>query len=128
MKIGPIIAYFILFTIIIAIPPAVLQYSGHNSLLNPGFWTLFGFMSAITFIVLMIMLVVDLKNPEYFAQAFLGGTTLKILASLVFIFVFFANNKINKPVFAADFFYTYILNTAFEINTLLRNLRRKNQR
>jgi hypothetical protein len=128
MKITPSILSFIIFTIIIAIPPALLQYTGSTGLLNPGFWTFFGFMSGITFLVLVGMLVVYQKKEEYFAQAFLGGTTLKILACLVFIFIFIANNTINKLVFVADFFYIYLLNTGFEVYILLRNLRHKNLR
>ena len=128
MKIGPIIAFFILFTLVIAIPPAVLQYSGNGNLLNPGFWNIFIFMSVLTFLVLMLMMIVYQKNAEYFAQAFLGGTTVKILGCLIFIFVFLANNKVNKLIFGVDFFYIYLLNTGFEIYVLLRNLRHKNLR
>jgi len=128
MKIGPIIAFFLVFTLIIAVPPAILQYSGNGNLLNTGFWTIFLFMSVLTFLVLMLMMIVYQKNAEYFAQAFLGGTTLKILGCLIFIFVFLANNKVNKLLFMADFFYIYLLNTAFEIYVLLRNLRHKNLR
>ena len=128
MKIGPIIAFFLMFTLIIAVPPVILQYSGNGNLLNTGFWTIFFFMSVLTFLVLMLMMVVYQKNAEYFAQAFLGGTTVKILGCLIFIFVFLANNKVNKLIFCADFFYIYLLNTGFEIYVLLRNLRHKNLR
>ncbi len=128
MKIGPIIAFFLLFTLIIAVPPVILQYSGNGNLLNTGFWTIFLFMSVLTFLVLMLMMIVYQKNAEYFAQAFLGGTTVKILGCLIFIFVFLANNKVNKLIFGVDFFYIYLLNTGFEIYVLLRNLRHKNLR
>ena len=128
MKIGPIIAFFLVFTLIIAVPPVILQYSGNGNLLNTGFWTIFLFMSVLTFLVLMLMMIVYQKNAEYFAQAFLGGTTVKILGCLIFIFVFLANNKVNKLIFGVDFFYIYLLNTGFEIYVLLRNLRHKNLR
>lgn len=128
MKIGAIIAFFLLFTIIIALPALGLQYSGNSNLLTTGFWTIFFFMSALTFLVLMLMMIVYQKNNEYFAQAFLGGTTLKILGCLIFILVFLANNKVNKLIFGVDFFYIYLLNTGFEIYVLLRNLRHKNLR
>jgi hypothetical protein len=128
MKIGPIIAFFLLFTLTIALPPVILQYSGNGNLLDTGFWTIFLFMSVLTFLVLMLMMVVYQKNAEYFAQAFLGGTTVKILGCLIFIFVFLANNKVNKLIFGVDFFYIYLLNTGFEIYVLLRNLRHKNLR
>ena len=47
MKIGPIIAFFLLFTLIIAVPPVILQYSGNGNLLDTGFWTIFIFMSVL---------------------------------------------------------------------------------
>jgi hypothetical protein len=128
MKITPSILSFLLFTLIIAIPPALLQYTGNITLLNPGFWTIFFFMSGLTFLVLVMMLIVQQKKKEFFAQAFLGGTTLKILTCLIFIFVFLSYNTINKMVFMGDFFYIYLLNTLFEVYVLIRNLRHKNSR
>jgi len=47
---------------------------------------------------------------------------------MIFIYVFLSNNRLNKLVFMADFFYIYLLNTVFEIYVLLRNLRHKNLR
>jgi hypothetical protein len=35
---------------------------------------------------------------------------------------------VNKYVFVADFFYIYFLNTAFEVYSLLCNLRNQNLR
>jgi hypothetical protein len=128
MKILPPILAFIPFVAIIAIPPALLQYTGNAGLITNGFWTIFGFMAGLTFLVVTAMLVVKKRNKEYFTQAFLGGTTVKILACLVFILVFVAKNKVDKAYFLADFFYIYLLNTAFEIYVLLRSLRLENLR
>jgi hypothetical protein len=128
MKTIPFLAVFILFTVIIAAPPAILGFSGNSQLLNAGFWSLFLFMSALTLAVLLLMLTVHAKNPDYFVQAFMGGTTFKILACLIFIMVFLARNSVNKFVFMGDFLYIYLLNTAFEIYVLLRNLRHQKLR
>ncbi|MGN6181104.1 MAG: hypothetical protein ACTHNW_18115 [Mucilaginibacter sp.] len=126
MKVSATIIYFIIFTVAIAIPPVVLQQTGNGSLIDGSFWSLFAFMSILTLLVLMAMVIVYHKNPDYFAQAFLGATTVKILACFIFIFIFLRNNKINKSVFPVDFLYIYLLNTAFEVYVLLRNLRHKN--
>ena len=80
-------------------------------------------MSALTFLILIGMLIAKQKNQEYFTPAFLAGTTVKILACLIFIFVFVHKNAANKHVFLGDFVYIYLLNTTFEIYVLLRNLR-----
>jgi hypothetical protein len=128
MKISQSILAFLLFTFLIAVPPGALEYIGNTTLLNHGFWMMFGFISALTFLVLVMMIVTYQKKNEYFAQAFLGGTTLKILVMMIFIFIFLRNNKVDKLAFMADFLYIYFLNTAFEVYILLRRLRHKNLR
>jgi len=128
MKLSTSVIYYLLFIIIIAIPPVALQYSGNTDFLTDNFWTTFTFMSALTFLLLVGMLWAKQKNQEYFTAAFLAGTTIKLLASLIFIFVFVRKNPVNKHVFLGDFIYIYLLNTAFEIYVLLRNLRHEKLR
>jgi len=77
-------------------------------------------------VVVITVLLGQQLDAERGAQFFLGATVFKILACLVFALVFLLKNKVNKYVFVADFFYIYFLNTAFEIYTLLRNLRNQN--
>lgn len=128
MKVAPSILSFLVFIIAIALPPALLQYTGNTGLLAAGFWTIFGFMSGLTFLVLLLMLIVGSKNQEHLTPAFLGGTTFKILACLIFIFAFLHKNAPDKVAFLGDFLYVYLLNTVFEVYILLRNLRHKNLR
>jgi len=63
-----------------------------------------------------------------YAQAFLGATTFKLLACLVFVLIFIKETKPEKVPFVIDFMYLYFLNMAFEIYGLLRNLRNQNSR
>jgi hypothetical protein len=128
MKLSRVILTFILLTAVIAIPPAILLQTGNNSLIDANFWSLFGFMSLVTFALIIVMSTLNVKRPQFFAQGFLICTTVKILACFIFIFIFVHNNKPNKTIFMADFFYTYILNTGFEVYVLLRNLRHKKLR
>ncbi|MDB5114702.1 MAG: hypothetical protein JWQ79_194 [Mucilaginibacter sp.] len=128
MKIYQAILFFVWFTLIIAIPPFALNKYGYNYLLIHDFWLVFGFMSVLTLIVVAAILIVRQMYPTMFSEGFMGGTAFKILACLVFIVVFLKNNTVDKPVFAADFFYIYFLNTAFEVYILLRTLRHKNLR
>ena len=94
----------------------------------PKFWILFGYIAVLTLLVTGTVLFVQRKNSELYAQAFLAGTTVKILCTLFFIVVFLRKNQVDKLVFAADFFYIYFLNMAFEVYGLLRNLRNQNLR
>jgi hypothetical protein len=124
----PSIFGYLAFVILLSIMPVAAQHNGYADWLVPNFWLIFFFLSGLTFLVLATILIVQQKNDEYYVQGFLAATTVKILACLVFIVVFLMKNKVNKYVFMADFFYTYLLNMVFEVYVLLRNLRHKNLR
>ncbi|HEY4197414.1 MAG TPA: hypothetical protein VGM63_17865 [Mucilaginibacter sp.] len=128
MKVMPSIFGYLAFVILLSIMPVAAQHNGYADWLVPNFWLIFFFLSGLTFLVLATILIVQQKNDEYYVQGFLAATTVKILACLVFIVVFLMKNKVNKYVFMADFFYTYLLNMVFEVYVLLRNLRHKNLR
>jgi len=128
MKITQSILSYLLFTLLLAVPPMLLIYNGDTDLITVHFWLIFAFLSGLTFFAVMLVLVVHVRKPDFAAQAFLAATTVKILACLIFIFIFLTKNKVNKLVFISDFFYIYLLNTAFEVYILLRNLRHKNLR
>jgi hypothetical protein len=119
------VLFYLLFVIILAVPPVVLGV-GHANLLIPRFWLIFFFLSALTFLVIIMVLIGQQRSAELGTQMFLGATTFKILACLAFALVFLMKNRVNRYVFVADFFYVYFLNTAFEIYSLLRNLRNQN--
>ncbi|MEO6524871.1 MAG: hypothetical protein ABIN91_24510 [Mucilaginibacter sp.] len=126
MSIRKSIISYLIFLALIAIPPAALLYSGNTSLITPHFWLIFFFISALTFMVVITILVVQKINKELYAQAFLAGTTLKILACLFFALIFIHKNEVHRLLFTGNFFYVYFLNTAFEVYGLLRSLRNQN--
>jgi len=119
---------FLAFTLLLALPPLLLQYFAKGYLLVPGFWLIFLLMSAVTLIVIGFVLTVQKKHNEWFAQSFLGATTFKLLICLIFFFIFISKTHPQKTYFVVDFMYLYFLNTAFEIYGLLRNLRNQNLR
>jgi len=128
LNIRPTVLAYLLFLLIVAIPPVLLNYLGHADWLTPRFWLIFFFLSGLTFITVVSILVVAGMNHELYAQAFLAATTVKILACCFFALFFLLKNKVNKYVFVADFFYIYFLNMGFEIYGLLRNLRNQKLR
>ena len=128
MKATTTLIAFLIFVLVIAIPPAALILTGKSAYIIPKFWILFGYISVLTLLVIGMVLFVQRKNSELYAQAFLAGTTVKILGTLFFVLVFLRKNQVDKLVFAADFFYIYFLNMAFEVYGLLRNLRNQNLR
>lgn len=125
MKIYQALLFYLWFTFIIAIPPYALHAYGHADLITPKFWLVFAFLSGLTLLVVAGILIVRQMYPQMFTEAFMGATVFKLLGCLIFVLVFVAKNKVEKPVFLSDFFYIYLLNTAFEVYILLRTLRHK---
>lgn len=128
MKSYSFIVSFLVFTVLLAVPPLVLQYTGNNSLLVPHFWGMFGYISGITFLAILAVILVQRKNTEMYAQAFMGATVFKMLAFLVFVLIFIKKTHPEKITFVADIMYLYFLNTAFEVYGLLSNLRNQKNR
>ena len=126
MKVSTAIFLYLVFLVCLAVIPIALEHNGYADWLIPRFWLMFFYISGFTFLVVGTMLFVQQKNADYTTQAFLGGTTVKILACIFFIVIFLMKNKVNKYVFLGDFFYIYLLNMVFEVYVLLRNLRHKN--
>ncbi|MEO6498686.1 MAG: hypothetical protein ABIN95_06725 [Mucilaginibacter sp.] len=126
MKILHATFLFLLFTLLLALPPAWFMYWGNGHIIIPNFWVLFSFISGLTFIAVIAILMGQQINPGMYAQVFMVVTTFKILACLSFIVVFLLNSTVDKAVFAGNFIYIYFLNTAFEVYVLLRNLRNQN--
>ncbi len=119
---------FFLFTIVMALPPLALIFTGNNNWIIPGFWLLFAFVGGLTLAALISVLMSQKGSPETYTQVFMGATVFKLLACLVFVLVYVMNNKVDKPVFMLNFIYLYFLNTGFEIYVLLCNLRNQNLR
>jgi len=119
---------FLFFSVLVAVPPLLLQYLDNGDMLVTGFWALYLFVTVLTFMVILAVLAAQYKNNEMYAGAFLGATTFKLLACLIFVLVFIKKNHPEKVFFVADFMYLYFLNTGFEVYGLLRNLRNQNSR
>ena len=126
MKIQSAIISLGIFILLLAIPPLYLIFADRPNFLVPHFWVMFAFITGLTMLVLVALLVTQKINPEKYAQTFLATTTFKILACLAFLVVFIMKTKVDKVVFTGNFFYLYFLNTAFEVYVLLRNLRNQN--
>jgi len=128
MKVYRAVVSYIVFSILLAVPPLLLNYTGNTDLLTPHFWLLFFFISGLTLLVIAAVVLSQRANSEAYSQVFLAATTFKILACLIFMVVFLRKNHVDKLIFVADFFYIYFLNIAFEVYGLLRNLRNQNLR
>jgi len=128
LKIYKVLLSFLIFSCLLAVPPLLLTWFDNADMLIHGFWVLYFFVSILTLMVILTVLIVQQKNNEMYAAAFLGATTFKLLACLIFVLVFIKKNHPEKVFFVVDFMYLYFLNTVFEIYGLLRNLRNQNSK
>jgi uncharacterized membrane protein YozB (DUF420 family) len=115
-------------TVIIALPPAALSYSHYTDSLIPGFWLIFQFFSSLTFLICLGVIWGQQKNETLGGQIFLGATTLKLILCMFLALVYLHKYKVNDIVFVLNYFYLYFLYTAFEIYSLLSNLRVQNKK
>ncbi len=113
---------------LITAAPAVLLQLFNPIYLIPGFWKLFMLFGLLTLLICVSCFLGNQKNSMAGTQVFLIATVVKILFCLFFVVIYVRHNQVNAAHFVVNFFYLYILNTVFEISTLLRNLRLQNQK
>lgn len=116
----------LIFALLLALPPVVFSITGHSNWLVPKFWFLFTFITGLTVVSVVTVLIIQRLQPAMYAQAFLVITIVKMLGSMFLALAFVLKVQVNQGLFLVDFFYVYFLNTGFEIYLLLRNLRNQN--
>jgi uncharacterized membrane protein YozB (DUF420 family) len=123
--------FFIAFgvaTVVIALPPALMDYAGKGGSLIPGFWLIFQFFSSLTFLICLSVIWGQKQNGTLGGQIFLGATTLKLVLCMTLALIYLRKHTVNDVVFVLNYFYLYFLYTAFEIYSLLSNLRVPNKK
>ena len=118
---------FLVFAVCLAAPPLAIEFNGACDWLTPHFWLIYFFITGLTLAGMIAILLVQQRKQDYYIQGFMASTTIKILASMVFVVVFLMKNKVNKGIFLADFVYIYLFNMVFEVYVLMRNLRHQKQ-
>src|SRR5699024_9571623 len=99
----------------------------HTQVLSPNFTLLIGFLFVLTLIAFMLSYFGLKKNAEMGVFALLGGSVLKMIFALVFVFLLFRKSSENQFVLVLNFFSIYFLFTIFEVIVLLRILRDQNK-
>jgi hypothetical protein len=126
LKLLNFIYSYMLAILLIALPPLAYVYFYKGLGLVPQFWTMFLMYAILTFSVCFATLLSHLKNAELSTKVFLVGTIIKLLVCMFFVPVYLSQYHVNQLHFLLCYFYLYLLNTVFEIYTLLCNLRLQN--
>lgn len=120
--------HFLIAAALIAIIPLGLIGAKAGSMLAPGFWYMFFFFLAVNYVICSIVVLGQKKDDKLGVQLFLIATIVKLLSCMVFALIYVQKMPVKPITFMACFFYLYLLNTAFEIYTLLSNLRVQNKK
>ncbi|GAB3920927.1 hypothetical protein [Mucilaginibacter myungsuensis] len=114
---------FLIFTAIVAVAPLVLMQTGYALWIHPLFWKMFVFFGIVTFVVSQSVLLAQQRDSKTGVQVFLAATVVKLLACMTFALIYALNKPESRLPFIGGFFYLYFVYTAFEIYSLLSNLR-----
>jgi hypothetical protein len=119
---------YIIVTVIIGLIIYLIQINDPNNVfLIPKIWVIFIFLATITIIAYLISFFGIKMGGEGSVLIIMGPMILKLLFSLAFVVVYLQKFRVNGIHFALEFFSLYFLFTAFEIYSLLCNLRDQNK-
>jgi len=121
MTLARYIKFSLCFFLVIALPPLLL-----NAYLVPHFWVIYLLFAFLTISVHLFTFWGILISNKASVRTFLGGTSLKFLVWMIFVFFYLRENDVDHLKFLLNFFYLYLLNSGFEIYCLLCTLRNQN--
>jgi hypothetical protein len=117
----------ILFTIILAILLYIADHFFIPSLIHAEIWVILGFFFALAIMGHRITQIAFQRNKDNVAIYYFVVMLIRLLISAVFIAIYLYKGIQDKMVFIGNFFILYLLYVAFEINSLLTNLRRNSR-
>ncbi|MBA2584081.1 MAG: hypothetical protein H0V01_11930 [Bacteroidetes bacterium] len=83
-----------------------------------------GFFFVITVLTHYFLTKAAIKSPGRFPAYYMGGVTLKLFISMIFIVIYAVLNKGEAKVFLLSFFILYLIYTSFETILILKHLNR----
>lgn len=100
-----------------------LVLDGYYALLVPQFWLIFGFLAGLTIVAYAASYAGIKSGGELSVYVLLAAIFIKLIVSLLFVVFYLQKHRVNGTFFALEFFSLYFLFTAFEVKSLLLNLR-----
>ena len=126
MKLTRFITLFLIFNLLLAFPPGIVEMYYPNRFLMPDFWILFGIFSTLTFFIYLIAFWRMSISNKASGQILLASVTIRLLICMIMVFIYLSSHIVDPAKFLLNFFYLYFFHTVFEIYCLLCNLRNQN--
>ena len=122
-------AFFFLFSLIFALVIFGLQnFFGFQDIFIVKFWLMFVFVAGVTWGAINACLFGINSVGSNTSFIILCANTIKLLFCMFFALFYLQTYNVNPFYFVVCFFSVYLLFTAFEIYTLLLNLRHLNKK
>ncbi len=123
-KYFPFMPLFIGLTFLIVLTVYFLrENSATSTMISPDIHLFLAFFSGITLVAFQISMAGIKKGGENAIIFLLGGVAAKLLLTMIFALVYVYSHKVGKLQFLSNFFILYFIYSAFEIYSLLYNLR-----
>jgi hypothetical protein len=111
------------FTAIISLFIVLIEWQFPARYVHEAVWWIMIFYIILTLLLHFLSVNAANKSNSTFMTAVFGSIGLKLLLSIAFIVFYLLNNRSNALWFGINFIVLYLFFTAFEIYSLLRNLR-----
>lgn len=123
-KYFPFQSVFIIISAIIFSSIYVMRDNPSTSnLISNDIYLFLAFFASITYFAFQISMAGIKKGGENAIIFLLGGVAAKLLLTMIFALVYVYSQKVGKIQFLSNFFILYFIYSAFEIYSLLYNLR-----
>ena len=114
---------FLSFAITSTLLLASIKYGWGGAYLHDTLWYIIAFVFGLTFLSLVLGLRAARKSPETIVHYALGGTVVRLVLSVIVIYVALRIGVADRLWFVLNFMAVYFVFLAFEIYSLLTTLR-----
>jgi membrane protease YdiL (CAAX protease family) len=121
---------FLIKLIALTIILIVVSYFTFNYLPLPkptALYYIFGFFFVVISVIHYFLLKAVSKNSKRFPAYYMGGITLKLFLSMIFILIYAVRNPEQAKPFLVTFFVIYFIYTTYETILILKHLDRNKQ-
>jgi hypothetical protein len=114
-------ALFYLLTVIVLF---LAPYLGYGEYIHASKWIIISFFVATSYLHHTFVNLGMRDDRSKFIEFYLISFTIKLILTLLFIGIILFAGVENRQLFVINFFVLYLFLTVFEINNILRKLRR----
>ena len=113
-----------LFYLLVIIVLFLASYFGYETYIHPLKWVILAFFATTSYLYHTLVNLGMRDERSKFVEFYLTSFTIRLILMLIFIGITLFIGVENPRLFVINFFVLYLFLTVFEINNILRKLRR----